>query len=112
MLPAACFHPASAMRDFTSRRATLNWQTGTVPDTAFHLIADVSSDSPGAIGSLLEELIDGAVTATPTGFMSMAGCEVRTPQAQPIPALGPSSRRASYSVARRVDGERGDEPIF
>ncbi len=37
-------------------------------DTAFHLIADVSSDNPDAIGSLLEELIDGSVTATSDGF--------------------------------------------
>jgi hypothetical protein len=39
-----------------------------VTDTAFHLIADVSSDNPDAIGSLLEELIDGSVTATSDGF--------------------------------------------
>lgn len=53
---------------FCPRRSTLSWQTGTVTDTAFHLIADVSSDNPDAIGSLLEELIDGSVTATSDGF--------------------------------------------
>lgn len=37
-------------------------------ETAFHLIADVSSDNPAAIVSLLEDLIDGSVTETAEGF--------------------------------------------
>jgi hypothetical protein len=46
----------------------VSWQTWDVTDTAFHLVADVSSDSADAIGTLLKELVDGTVTATPDGF--------------------------------------------
>ena len=45
-----------------------NWQTGTVPDIAFHLVADISSQTPEAIESLLIDLVDGSVTPTKDGF--------------------------------------------
>jgi hypothetical protein len=96
------------MRDFTSRRATLNWQTGTVPDTAFHLIADVSSDSPGAIGSLLEELIDGAVTATPDGFHVdgwMRGEDARELNRFLLSALRRVERRTRLRAEWTANGE-------
>src|ERR1019366_2908326 len=34
----------------------------------FHLVGNVSSDSPGAIESLLRQLVDGTVSKTPDGF--------------------------------------------
>ena len=37
-------------------------------DIRFHLIADVSSDSPAAIGPTLEQLVDGTVAGTTDGL--------------------------------------------
>lgn len=39
-----------------------------MPDAAFHLVADVSSDNAEAIGPLLGDLVDGTVTPTADGF--------------------------------------------
>jgi hypothetical protein len=39
-----------------------------VTNAPFHLIAEVSSDSPTAIGPVLEQLVGGTVTETPEGF--------------------------------------------
>jgi hypothetical protein len=39
-----------------------------VTDTAFHLVADVSSENLGAIGPLLRELVGGTVTETVDGL--------------------------------------------
>ena len=39
-----------------------------MPDVAFHLVAEVSSQSPEAIESLLIDLVDGSVTPTKDGF--------------------------------------------
>lgn len=46
----------------------MSWQTGSVADIGFHLVADVKSSSPEAIGSLLQQLVEGTVTPTPEGF--------------------------------------------
>lgn len=51
-----------------SRSRRPSWQTGGVPDIAFHLVAEVSSESPEAIESLLIDLVDGNVTPTKDGF--------------------------------------------
>ncbi|MGO9584198.1 MAG: hypothetical protein ACLP36_15485 [Acidimicrobiales bacterium] len=89
-------------------RSPLSWQTGYVPDTAFHLIADVSSDTPGAIGSLLEELIDGTVTATPDGFHVdgfMRGSDARELNRFLLSALRRVERRTRLRAEWTANGE-------
>jgi len=51
-----------------------------VTDIDFRLVAEVSSDSPSAIGPLLEQLVGRTVTATPEGFhvdACMRGADAR-----------------------------------
>ncbi len=79
-----------------------------MPDTAFHLIADVSSDSPSAIGSLLEQLVEGSVTATPDGFHVdgwMEGADARELNRFLLSALRRVERRTRLRAEWTADGE-------
>ena len=87
---------------------TLNWQTDTVTDTAFHLTAAVSSDSPNAIGLVLEQLVDGSVTATPDGFQVdgwMRGADARELNRVLLSALRRVERRTRLRAEWTANGE-------
>ena len=65
-------------------------------NTSFHLIADVSSDSPAAIGPVLEELVDGTVTEALEGFHVdgwMEGAGARELNRELLSALRRAERR-------------------
>jgi hypothetical protein len=86
----------------------VSWQTGTVSDTAFHLVADVSSNSPDAIGTLLEELVDGTVTPTPDGFHVdgfMRGADARELNRFLLSALRRVERRTRLRAEWTAEGE-------
>jgi len=79
-----------------------------VTDTAFHLIAEVSSDSPSAIGPLLEQLLDGSVTATPDGFHVdgwMRGADARELNRFLLSALRRVERRTRLRAEWTANGE-------
>jgi hypothetical protein len=84
------------------------WQNGDVTDTSFHLIADVSSDTPDAIGVLLQELVDGTVTASPDGFHIdgfMRGSEARELNRFLLSALRRVERRTRLRAEWTANGE-------
>lgn len=77
-------------------------------DTAFHLVAEVSSDSPGAIGSLLEQLVEGTVTPTPDGFHvegTMRGADARELNRFLLSALRRVERRTRLRSEWTSEGE-------
>ena len=84
------------------------WQTGAVTDVAFHLVADISSDSPEVIGTLLQELLDGTVTASPEGFHVegvMRGSEARELNRFLLSALRRVERRTRLRAEWTGNGE-------
>ncbi len=77
-------------------------------DTAFHLVADVSSDKPEAIGALLQELVDGTVTPTPDGFHvdgRMRGSDARELNRFLLSALRRVERRTRLRAEWTCNGE-------
>lgn len=77
-------------------------------DSAYHLVADVSSENPDAIGSLLAELVDGAVTATPGGFHVdgfMRGADARELNRFLLSALRRVERRTRLRAEWTYNGE-------
>lgn len=85
----------------------------TVPNTSFHLIAEVSSDSPDAIGPVLEQLVGGTVTETPEGFHVdswMEGADSRGLNRELLSALRRVERRTT--PACRVDRQRCDGSVL
>ncbi|MGA3214641.1 MAG: hypothetical protein ABSD97_02990 [Acidimicrobiales bacterium] len=77
-------------------------------ETAFHLIADVSSDNPAAIVSLLEDLIDGSVTETAEGFHVdgwMRGADARELNRFLLSALRRVERRTRLRAEWTANGE-------
>ena len=76
--------------------------------TAFHLTAVVSSDSPKAIGLLLEQLVDGSVTATPDGFRVdawMTGADPRELNRILLSSLRRVERRTRLRAEWTANGE-------
>jgi hypothetical protein len=81
-------------------------------EPGFRLVADVSSDDPGAVGPVLEALIVGEISTTTDGFhieATVTGEDAREPI--PLVALCPEEGRASDTLAVRVDCWR-DNPSF
>jgi hypothetical protein len=79
-----------------------------VADTAFHLVADVSSDSPEAIGILLQELVDGTVISSPNGFRVdgwMRGSDARELNRFLLSALRRVERRTRLRAEWTGNGE-------
>ena len=79
-----------------------------MPDTAFHLVADVSSDNSSAIGSLLEQLVEGSVTVTPDGFHVdgwMSGSDARELNRFLLSALRRAERRTRLRAEWTANGE-------
>jgi hypothetical protein len=79
-----------------------------VADTDFHLVAEVSSDSPGAIGSLLEQLVAGSVTGTSDGFHVdgwMRGTDARELNRFLLSALRRVERRTRLRAEWTANGE-------
>jgi hypothetical protein len=71
-----------------------------VTNSSFHLIAEVSSDSPGALGPVLEQLVGagGTVTATSEGFHLdswMEGADARELNRELLSALRRVERRTA-----------------
>ncbi|MGA2036677.1 MAG: hypothetical protein ABSH04_03730 [Acidimicrobiales bacterium] len=65
-------------------------------DTPFRLVADVSSDRPGVVRSVLEQLVGGTVTETPEGFhvdSRMEGTDARELNRELLSALRRVERR-------------------
>jgi hypothetical protein len=88
----------------------LTWQTWVVTDTAFHLVADVSSDNHDAIGNLLKELVDGTVISTPDGFHVdgwMRGNDARELNRFLLSALRRVERRTRLRAEWTANGETG-----
>jgi len=79
-----------------------------VTDTAFHLVADVSSNSPDAIGALLRELVEGTVTSTIDGFHVdgwMRGSDARELNRFFLSALRRVERRTRLRSEWTANGE-------
>lgn len=79
-----------------------------MPDTAFHLVADVSSDSPNAVGSLLAQLVEGSVTESPDGFHVdgwMRGADARELNRFLLSALRRVERRTRLRAEWTASGE-------
>ncbi len=77
-------------------------------DIDFHLIAEVSSESPGAIETLLEQLVDGTVTATQDGFHVdgwMRGPDARELNRFLLSALRRVERRTRLRAEWTASGE-------
>ncbi|MGO9335263.1 MAG: hypothetical protein ACLQCU_14660 [Acidimicrobiales bacterium] len=77
-------------------------------DIDFRLVAEVSSDSPGAIGPLLEQLVGGTVTATPEGFhvdARMRGADARSLNRFLLSALRRVERRTRLRAEWTGNGE-------
>ncbi|MGD0441193.1 MAG: hypothetical protein ABSB52_11285 [Acidimicrobiales bacterium] len=77
-------------------------------DTDFHLIAEVSSESPEAIGALLEQLVDGSVTPTSDGFHVdglMRGPDARELNRFLLSALRRVERRTRLRAEWTANGE-------
>ena len=76
-------------------------------DSAYHLVGDVSSQSPDAIGTLLGELVDGTVTSTPDGFHVdgyMRGADARELNRFLLSALRRVERRTRLRAEWTFDG--------
>jgi hypothetical protein len=79
-----------------------------VPDIAFHLVADVKSESPEAIESLLVDLVDGNVTPTGEGFHVdgwMRGADARELNRFLLSALRRVERRTRLRAEWTSEGE-------
>jgi hypothetical protein len=79
----------------------------TVPNTSFHLIAEISSDSPDAIGPVLEQVVGGTVTETPEGFHVdswMEGTDSRGLNRELLSALRRVERRTRLRAEWTADG--------
>ena len=77
-------------------------------DIVFHLIAEVSSDSPSAVGPLLEQLVEGSVTATLDGFHVdgwMRGADARDLNRSLLSALRRIERRTRLRAEWTANGE-------
>ncbi|MGA2804609.1 MAG: hypothetical protein ABSF89_09480 [Acidimicrobiales bacterium] len=77
-------------------------------DTDFHLVAEVSSESPAVIGSLLEQLVEGTVTATSEGFHVdgfMRGPDARELNRFLLSALRRVERRTRLRAEWTANGE-------
>ena len=77
-------------------------------DIAFHLVAEVSSQSPDVIANLLEELVDGKVTSTPDGFHVdgfMRGTDARELNRFLLSALRRVERRTRLRSEWTTNGE-------
>ncbi|MGA2528522.1 MAG: hypothetical protein ABSG36_05090 [Acidimicrobiales bacterium] len=77
-------------------------------DIAFHLVAEVSSQSPDAIANLLEELVDGEITSTPDGFHVdgfMRGTDARELNRFLLSALRRVERRTRLRAEWTTNGE-------
>jgi hypothetical protein len=78
-----------------------------VPNSAFHLIAEVSSDSPDAIGPVLEQLVGGTVAKTPEGFHVdswMEGTDSRELNRELLSALRRVERRTRLRAEWTANG--------
>lgn len=85
-----------------------SWQTDTVTDTAFHLVADVSSDNPAAIGPLLRDLVSGTITETADGFHvdgKMRGADARDLNRFLLSAMRRIERRTRLRAEWTGNGE-------
>ena len=74
---------------------------------SFHVVADVSSDDPGALRPVLEEFVSGALTELPEGFHIdgvAAGDDVRHANRALLSAL----RRAERRTRMRAEWADGD----
>jgi len=79
-----------------------------VTDNAFHLVADVSSNSPDAIETLLKGLVDGTVTSTLDGFHVdgwMRGSDARELNRFFLSALRRVERRTRLRAEWTANGE-------
>lgn len=77
-------------------------------DKAFHLVAEVSSERPEALGKLLEELIDGTVEARSGGFHvdgRMRGADARGLNRFLLSALRRVEKRTRIRSEWTSDGE-------
>jgi hypothetical protein len=75
----------------------------------FHLIAEVSSDCPTAIGPVLEQLVGGTVTETPEGFHVdcwMEGTDSRELNRELLSSLRRVERRTRLRAEWTANGER------
>ena len=74
--------------------------------TSFRLVGEVSSDDPGAVRPVLEQLIEGAVTDTPAGLHIegvMEGEDARDANRRLLSAL----RRAQPRTRLRAEWSAG-----
>lgn len=78
-----------------------------VTERLFRLVADVSTDDPGAIGPVLRELLDGEIVTTDGGFhveATMAGESARELNRGVLSALRRVERRTRLRSAWTADG--------
>lgn len=79
----------------------------TVTNKPFHLIAEVSSDRPFAIGPVLKQLVGDTVTETPEGFYVdgfMEGADARELNRELLSALRRIERRTRLRAEWTANG--------